>query len=73
MFWGLRDLKRIQLISVDRPRVDIEIAGRCISSSIISNYKKNPNFNDPVKFIEVTLISKIMNLSYFQLKKTFQK
>uniref|UniRef100_H2Z082 C2 domain-containing protein n=1 Tax=Ciona savignyi TaxID=51511 RepID=H2Z082_CIOSA len=52
LFWGLRDLKRVQLISVDRPRVDIEIAGRCVSSCLINNYKKNPNFAEPVKFIE---------------------
>ncbi|XP_078483992.1 otoferlin isoform X2 [Ciona intestinalis] len=52
LFWGLRDLKRVQLISVDRPRVDIEIAGRCVSSCLITNYKKNPNFAEPVKFIE---------------------
>uniref|UniRef100_F6VBE4 C2 domain-containing protein n=1 Tax=Ciona intestinalis TaxID=7719 RepID=F6VBE4_CIOIN len=52
LFWGLRDLKRVQLISVDRPRVDIEIAGRCVSSCLINNYKKNPNFAEPIKFIE---------------------
>nr|CAB3264595.1 otoferlin [Phallusia mammillata] len=52
LFWGLRDLKRVQLISVDQPRVDIEIAGRSVSSCLIQNYKKNPNFSEPVKFIE---------------------
>ncbi|XP_076803747.1 otoferlin-like isoform X4 [Clavelina lepadiformis] len=52
LFWGLRDLKRVQLISVDRPRVDVEIAGRSVSSCVISNYKKNPNFAEPVRFIE---------------------
>ncbi|XP_069776592.1 fer-1-like protein 6 isoform X1 [Narcine bancroftii] len=43
-FWGLRELKRVQLLDVDRPQVFIECAGINIKSSIIQNYKKNPNF-----------------------------
>ena len=33
LFWGLRDLKRIHWMSVDKPRVDIECAGHIIQSS----------------------------------------
>ncbi|XP_067338549.1 otoferlin isoform X1 [Channa argus] len=55
LFWGLRDLKRINLAQVDRPRVDIECAGRGVQSALIQNYKKNPNFNTLVKWFEVDL------------------
>ncbi len=55
LFWGLRDLKRVQFMSVDRPRVDIECAGNILQSSIILNYKKNPNFMIPVKHIDLEL------------------
>ncbi|KAJ0183679.1 hypothetical protein K1T71_000102 [Dendrolimus kikuchii] len=55
LFWGLRDLKRVHLLTVDRPRVDIECAGNIIHSTIISNAKRNPNFNNPVKFVDVEL------------------
>uniref|UniRef100_A0A3P9CPD9 Otoferlin n=1 Tax=Maylandia zebra TaxID=106582 RepID=A0A3P9CPD9_9CICH len=55
LFWGLRDLKRINLAQVDRPRVDIECAGRGIQSALIQNYKKNPNFSTLVKWFEVDL------------------
>ncbi|XP_050539137.1 otoferlin-like isoform X2 [Daktulosphaira vitifoliae] len=55
LFWGLRDLKRIHLMTVDKPRVDIECAGHILYSSIIQNAKKNPNFNTPVKFLELEL------------------
>lgn len=55
LFWGLRDLKRIHLLTVDKPRVDIECAGHILYSSIIQNAKKNPNFSTPVKFLEVEL------------------
>lgn len=55
LFWGLRDLKRIHLLKVDRPRVDIECAGHILYSSIIQNAQKNPNFSTPVKFLELDL------------------
>lgn len=55
LFWGLRDLKRIHLLTVDKPRVDVECAGHILNSSIIQNAKKNPNFNTPVKFMELDL------------------
>ncbi len=53
LFWGLRDLKRINLAQVDRPRVDIECAGKGVQSALIQNYKKNPNFSTLVKWFEV--------------------
>ncbi|XP_078395891.1 fer-1-like protein 6, partial [Cetorhinus maximus] len=43
-FWGLRELRRVQLLTVDRPQVFIEYAGKGIKSSVIQSYKKNPNF-----------------------------
>lgn len=55
LFWGLRDLKRVHLLTVDKPRVDVECAGRILFSSIISNAKRNPNFNTPIKFMELEL------------------
>ncbi|KAA0711531.1 Otoferlin Fer-1-like protein 2 [Triplophysa tibetana] len=55
LFWGLRDLKRVNLAQVDRPRVDIECAGKGVQSSLIQNYKKNPNFSTLVKWFEVDL------------------
>lgn len=57
LFWGLRDLKRINLAQVDRPRVDIECAGKGVQSVVIQNYKKNPNFSTLVKWFEVVIIS----------------
>ncbi|XP_046873889.1 otoferlin-like [Hypomesus transpacificus] len=55
LFWGLRDLKRVNLAQVDRPRVDIECAGKGVQSSLIQNYRKNPNFSTLVKWFEVDL------------------
>ncbi|XP_076013626.1 otoferlin-like [Genypterus blacodes] len=55
LFWGLRDLKRVNLAQVDRPRVDIECAGKGVQSALIPNYRKNPNFSTLVKSFEVDL------------------
>lgn len=55
LFWGLRDLKRIHLLTVDKPRVDIECSGHILYSSIIQNARKNPNFSTPVKFLDLDL------------------
>uniref|UniRef100_A0A8C1QMY5 Fer-1 like family member 6 n=1 Tax=Cyprinus carpio TaxID=7962 RepID=A0A8C1QMY5_CYPCA len=44
LFWGLRELKKVQLLSVDRPQVFIKCAGGGVNSSVIQSYKKNPNF-----------------------------
>ncbi|KAG7196910.1 hypothetical protein KM043_000181 [Ampulex compressa] len=55
LFWGLRDLKRIHLLTVDKPRVDVECAGHILYSAVIVNAKKNPNFNTPVRFLELEL------------------
>jgi hypothetical protein len=55
LFWGLRDLKRVQFLTVDKPRVDVECAGHIIQSSLIVNAKKNPNFSATVKFLDIEL------------------
>lgn len=55
LLWGLRDLKRIHFMSVDRPRVDVECSGKILSSSIIQNAKKNPNFPTMLKFFDLEL------------------
>lgn len=43
----------MNLAQVDRPRVDIECAGKGVQSALIQNYKKNPNFSTLVKYFEV--------------------
>ncbi|CAH2103117.1 unnamed protein product [Euphydryas editha] len=55
LFWGLRDVKRIHFLTVDRPRVDIECAGHIIYSTVIQSAKHNPNFSLPVKYVDVEL------------------
>ncbi|XP_062700276.1 otoferlin-like isoform X1 [Aedes albopictus] len=55
LFWGLRDLKRVHFMTVDKPRIDIECSGKILNSSIIQNAKKNPNFANMVKSFDLEL------------------
>nr|XP_020466842.1 fer-1-like protein 4 [Monopterus albus] len=55
LFWGLRDLKRVQLFEVEHPQVKVECAGRQLESEEIESYKAHPNFKELVRYIDVDL------------------
>ncbi|XP_063069858.1 fer-1-like protein 6 isoform X2 [Engraulis encrasicolus] len=55
LFWGLRELRKVQLLSVDRPQVFVECAGSSVCSSVIRSYKSNPNFTVLVDAFDVEL------------------
>ncbi|XP_072101066.1 fer-1-like protein 4 isoform X1 [Mobula birostris] len=55
LFWGLRDLKRINLFEVEQPQVTMECGGQKVESEVIANYKENPNFTELAKYFEVDL------------------
>ncbi|XP_033127720.1 otoferlin-like isoform X3 [Anneissia japonica] len=55
LFWGVRELKRVLLLSVDRPRVEIECGGHVLHSSTIANAKRNLNFDDNIRYFDVEL------------------
>uniref|UniRef100_A0A3P8W1F5 Fer-1-like protein 4 n=1 Tax=Cynoglossus semilaevis TaxID=244447 RepID=A0A3P8W1F5_CYNSE len=55
LFWGLRELKRVQLFEVERPLVRVECAGHRLESEEIESYKDHPNFKELVRYIDVKL------------------
>ncbi|XP_045037617.2 fer-1-like protein 6 isoform X2 [Desmodus rotundus] len=55
LFWGVREMKKVQLLSVDRPQVLIECGGRGAKSCVIQSYKNNPNFSIQADAFEVEL------------------
>ncbi|KAM9362008.1 fer-1-like protein 4 [Symphorus nematophorus] len=55
LFWGLRELKRVELFEVSRPVVRMECAGRQLESEEIEDFKAHPNFKDLVRYIDVEL------------------
>ncbi len=60
MFWGIREAKRIQLMAVDKPRVEIELAGNVVKSKPIIHMNKNSNFENPLTYIDVDLPEDVM-------------
>lgn len=48
-------MKKVQLLSVDRPQVVIECGGRGVKSCVIQSYKNNPNFSVQADAFEVEL------------------
>ncbi|NWV07916.1 FR1L4 protein, partial [Ptilonorhynchus violaceus] len=72
LFWGLRDLKRVNLFQVDEPQVIIECAGKKVESEVIVSYKENPNFTELVKYMDVELPEQVYlhpPLSIFVVEK----
>nr|XP_057911615.1 fer-1-like protein 4 isoform X1 [Doryrhamphus excisus] len=55
LFWGLRELKRVQLFEVERPMVRVECAGCQLESEEIENFKEHPNFKELSRFLNVKL------------------
>lgn len=54
IFWGIRQTKRIRLLSVKSPIIIIECGGFVIESTLES-MEKNANFSNPLKFIDIEL------------------
>uniref|UniRef100_A0A669R3E2 C2 domain-containing protein n=1 Tax=Phasianus colchicus TaxID=9054 RepID=A0A669R3E2_PHACC len=72
LFWGLRDLKRVNLFEVDQPQVIIECAGKKVESEVIVAYNENPNFTELVKYMDVELPEQVYlhpPLSIFVVEK----
>uniref|UniRef100_A0A3Q3WRE7 C2 domain-containing protein n=1 Tax=Mola mola TaxID=94237 RepID=A0A3Q3WRE7_MOLML len=55
LFWGLRELKRVELFEVSRPMVRMECGGRQLESEEVENFKIHPNFKELVGYIDVEL------------------
>ena len=55
LFWGVRELGRVQLLSVDRPKADFEVGGAIIPSKRIEDARRNCNFEANVFAAEVDL------------------
>lgn len=55
LFWGLRDLKRVQLFEVERPLVIVECSGKTLESEEIQDYKTHSNFKELVRYLDVDL------------------
>ncbi|KAL5471556.1 hypothetical protein EMCRGX_G029681 [Ephydatia muelleri] len=53
--WGVRDMKRFQLLPVESPYVELECGGTVVQTKHIQKVSRNPNFPDPVVTFDVLL------------------
>ena len=51
--WGVRDMKKYQLLAVNSPLVELECGGHVQCTEAIKNAKENPNFPKPVVSMDV--------------------
>lgn len=51
--WGVRDMKRYQLLKVTSPMVELECGGTVVRSEPIKDTEENPNFPKPVISFDV--------------------
>lgn len=56
IFWGVRDMKKINFVPVHKPRIVIECSGVHIKSEVMENAKKFSNFEET--HLMVNLVSK---------------
>jgi hypothetical protein len=55
VFWGVRDLKKIQMMQVNKPKVTIEYGDLTITSDTLANARKNLNFTNSIKTFDAVL------------------
>uniref|UniRef100_UPI00398F19C0 myoferlin-like n=1 Tax=Pristiophorus japonicus TaxID=55135 RepID=UPI00398F19C0 len=53
--WGLRNLKNYNMMRVTNPSLVVECSGEMVRTPPMKNYRKNPNFANPIYFITVFL------------------
>ena len=57
LFWGLREPRRIQLLSVDRPRIEVQCGCHTVRSCQIRDFQQNSNFDTPLVYIDLVGLS----------------
>ncbi|XP_078489340.1 myoferlin [Ciona intestinalis] len=55
LVWGVREMKSFNLLAVDNPSVMIQIGEVELRTEVMKNFKHNPNFEEPVYYIEANL------------------
>lgn len=57
IFWGLRNMKKIYMLPITKPKIKLEICGEILQSESIPDTRKTLNFPDPLKYIDVVSVT----------------
>ncbi|KAJ9592735.1 hypothetical protein L9F63_015615, partial [Diploptera punctata] len=55
LFWGLRDMKKMNMFTVKKPQVTAECHDQELHSTILANVNHNPNFTQPLQLLDLQL------------------
>ncbi|KAG7207640.1 hypothetical protein KM043_009260 [Ampulex compressa] len=55
VFWGVRDMRKINYVPVHKPRIIIECAGVHVKSEVMENAKKYCNFEEPHVMVDLDM------------------
>lgn len=64
MCWGVRNMKRYQLATVTSPNVEFEIGGYMTQTKLIPDTNKNPNFDEPLLFLDIVMMFLLFMIHY---------
>ena len=63
MFWGVRDIKKVQFMNCNRPQAELDCCygvtkqtgeeENVVKSVVVKNARRNPNFDDSVDIFDV--------------------
>lgn len=62
VFWGIRDMRKINYTPVLRPRIIVECAGVHVKSTVIEDAAKFGNFQQPHIMIELVIAKRLREL-----------
>ena len=66
--WGVRNMSKYQLANVTSPSIEFEIGGHAVQTDIIKNTMINPNFGNPLLFLDVLLPKEELYMPPFNIK-----
>ncbi|CAH1125161.1 unnamed protein product [Ceutorhynchus assimilis] len=55
LFWGVRNLRKVHLIRINRPKIIFHFENSTITSQVIDNAKKFPNFTNNICSLDVII------------------
>lgn len=58
-FWGVRNLKQVQMFAIKRPKIVIECCGTIVHSDTLTDIERTLNFSTVYKYMDLVSFSKM--------------
>ncbi|KAF7282748.1 hypothetical protein GWI33_002001 [Rhynchophorus ferrugineus] len=64
LFWGIRNMRKINMVRINRPRITFYCGNKSINSETIANFAKNQNFPNYISEMFVEMPNDLFHESY---------